>query len=179
MIGVAFSPLSLFILGMAMADHTEASACAEGEGALALEACHEEQATQLGPLITSLALVAGKCLVAPLVTTLMLIALDGALTSRGGRHPLSPSVPCSAVTQCPLRALLSLAELCVLCCHALGLTCSAVTCCAAVDTSLSVAGLIYGSLPVTPAVFFFATEYGEPGASASCKRTSLCTVASL
>ncbi|CAI5472512.1 unnamed protein product [Closterium sp. Yama58-4] len=28
------------------------------------------------------------------------------------------------------------------------------------DTSLSLAGLIYGSLPVTPATFFFACEYG-------------------
>ncbi|CAI5969649.1 unnamed protein product [Closterium sp. NIES-64] len=89
--GAAFSPLSLFILGMSMADETEKAS---------------DEQTRLGPLLLSLALVAGKCLVLPLLILLLLASFQ------------------------------------------------------ADDTSLSLAGLIYGSLPVTPATFFFACEYG-------------------
>ncbi|CAI5524330.1 unnamed protein product, partial [Closterium sp. Naga37s-1] len=89
--GAAFSPLSLFILGMSMADETEKAS---------------DEQTRLGPLLLSLALVAGKCLVLPLLILLLLASFQ------------------------------------------------------ADDTSLSLAGLIYGSLPVMPATFFFACEYG-------------------
>ncbi|CAI7763685.1 unnamed protein product, partial [Closterium sp. NIES-53] len=89
--GAAFSPLSLFILGMSMADETEKAS---------------DEQTRLGPLLLSLALVAGKCLVLPLLILLLLASFQ------------------------------------------------------ADNTSLSLAGLIYGSLPVTPATFFFACEYG-------------------
>ena len=54
-IGSAFSPLSLFILGMSMADETER------EGV---------QEARLGPLLTSLALVAAKGLLLPLLIVL-------------------------------------------------------------------------------------------------------------
>ncbi|CAI6011057.1 unnamed protein product [Closterium sp. NIES-65] len=166
--GAAFSPLSLFILGMSMADETEKAS---------------DEQTRLGPLLLSLALVAGKCLHSLILSSALPLQLAPSnyclppscpvprlphgLSSpfSSSPHLLLSSSPPLLISSSPPLLLSSSPPLLLSSSPPPPMLCQRLvppffTPLAADDTSLSLAGLIYGSLPVTPATFFFACEYG-------------------